>query len=362
MRYRSLIVMLAVACVALLGAGLAWAQDAPVDATEVVTDTAAAAEPSPTPEIPSAASIAEKVVEDLAGKQTTLFAWYPDNWGQGGLYFLLGLAGALVTVYLFLGEMLPSMGGQVEYERTRITLEHYVEQREELINKRNEVALGRADEGLHADSLDKLSKDLNDITELLEKRLRSERWRLFALGFPIYLVLGGFFSAAFASNFLEALVIGFGWTLIADRLGLQRKDAQLQILRESDVNKLKNRVKDLQADRERVESDRDEARRQFEAQSDMVKQSAQVLERYAQVNQIFEETRAQKLKTEADLLRIQEAAGRLPDQINPYTAQLERLQARDPAAPDQPTQAEQLVAATEERIQNLLDLIDRSVS
>ncbi len=248
MNYRSLIVVLAVACVMLLGVGAAWAQDVPVQATEAMTNTATIAT-EPTPGIPSAATIADQVVEGLAGKQTVLFAWYPDNWGQGLLYFVLGLAGALVTVYLFLGEMLPSMGGQVEYERIRLALERYVERREEMLKLRNDAVQGRAEREYDLVALNELSDDLHEMAELLEKRLRSERWRLFALGFPIYLVLGGFFAAGLATNFMEAIIIGFGWTLIADRLGMERQNAQLQVIREKRVNELQNTIKELEADR-----------------------------------------------------------------------------------------------------------------
>ncbi len=338
MRSRKMAVVLAWAWLLVLTPAVARAAEPAPAAAEPITATNVTS-----PTIVTASQIADQVVSDLAGRQTELFAWYPDNWGQGGIYFLLGMAGALVTVYLFLGEMLPSMGGQVEYERTRVTLEHYLEQREELINLRNDVALGQADDDVNSAVLDRLSDDLNGITELLETRLRSERWRLFFLGFPIYLVLGGFFAAAVATNFLEALVIGFGWTLIADRLGLERKNAQLQVLREKQVNELKDQIKEYQADLRQAEKERDMKQDELESNSEKLDQSARLLDQYAQ-------EKVAKQRAEANLRMIQQAAAVLPDKLDPLLEQVRQVSAT------------QVADEFEKPINELLDVINHSLS
>ena len=70
---------------------------------------------------------------------------------------------------------------------------------------------------------DGLLASLNATIERMEGEVSRERWRLFLLGFPIYLLLGGFFAAAFAQNFIQAVAVGFGWTAVADRFGLQKE-------------------------------------------------------------------------------------------------------------------------------------------
>jgi hypothetical protein len=275
-------VVLTLACLVLLGAGGAGADEPPGDVSEPVTSTREI-----TPTIPTADQIANQVIKDLAGKPTVLFYWYPDDWGEGGLFFLLGLAGALVTVYLFVGEMLPAMGGRAEYERTRVALDYFVERRNEIIRLRDDVLQGRKEVGkpltdvaqrqaerqLHLTALNELSDDLQKVTELLEGRLRSERWRLFAVGFPIYLVLGGFFAAAFAQSFLEAVIIGFGWTIVADRLGMKRQEQELELIREK-------RVVEINAERKHLETEVAAMADQLQVSADEVDNMTRNINRY----------------------------------------------------------------------------------
>ncbi|MEJ2210069.1 MAG: hypothetical protein P8129_13660 [Anaerolineae bacterium] len=348
MNKRSLVVVLAVACVALLSVGSAWAQTPPTEAP-----TAAAITPTPTPQIPSPSAIADAVVEDLGGKEAVLFAWYPDDWGQGALLFVLGLAGALVTVYLFVGEMLPSMGGQAEYERLRVTLAHYVERREEIIEMRNNLVLGEEDQALSLEALSTLSRDLQEMTELLERRLRSERWRLFAIGFPIYLVLGGLFAAAFASNLLEAIVIGFGWTLIADRLGLERKNAQLQEIRAQEINELKNEAQEAKAKADvRIAG----YQAKLESKEEAIKQSSQQLMELATVREHLEDLVREANEYKGSLDTIQNVAGLMAKRLDD---DLDTL--RDLSQPLDPTDAERIANEIETEVGQLLTIIQESL-
>ncbi|MGI8519013.1 MAG: hypothetical protein ACR2MC_00130 [Actinomycetota bacterium] len=154
----------------------------------------------------------------------------------------LGLMGALVTIYLFLGESLPSMGGKAEYESLRLELEDFKERRDKTLRAREKFARGEADD-TPEDQLraqDELSADYNATITRLESQLARERWRLYLIGFPVYLVLGAAFAVLFASNTLQAILVGFGWTALADRIGLKRelevkrekKDRQIQELEE----------------------------------------------------------------------------------------------------------------------------------
>ena len=159
---------------------------------------------------------------------------FSQNWETGLARFVLGLIGALFTVYLFLGEFLPSMGGKAEYEVKRQELEDQKKRRDaavknqerlgEALGSRNNFGTGEVQViRTRIRASDGLIKEYDHAIDNLEREISAERWRLFLVGFPMYILLGGFFASAFAVNALQALVIGFGWTAVADRIGLQKQ-------------------------------------------------------------------------------------------------------------------------------------------
>lgn len=165
-----------------------------------------------------------------------IFPWahggFGKNWFEGLLRFVLGVVGGLVTTYLFIGDFLPSMGGRVEYDLLSSQLDDLRTRRNETMTLLERYVKGDTDvsqERLLAG--DRLTDDFDQALQRLETQVNKERWRLFLIGFPIYVLLGGFFATAFATNQFQALLIGFGWTAVADRIGLgkqleQRKSAK----------------------------------------------------------------------------------------------------------------------------------------
>ena len=162
---------------------------------------------------------------------------------------ILLLIGALITVYLFLGEFLPSTGGKVNYEHLRLELEDKKKQRDSKMVERQ--ALGQKLNGLtqldpqHAAALEAQVAESNTALEtynrqieFLAKEVARERWHLFMMGLPIYLVLGGFFASAFAVNYLQAIVVGFGWTAVADRIGLKKEAAEKSRLTKEHIDQI----------------------------------------------------------------------------------------------------------------------------
>lgn len=84
-----------------------------------------------------------------------------------------------------------------------------------------------------ARALDTLTRDFDQAIQRLGRDVAGERWRLFLIGFPMDVLLGGFFATALTVNAVQALAIGFGWTALADRIGLQRAlDVKKQLTRE----------------------------------------------------------------------------------------------------------------------------------
>jgi hypothetical protein len=134
------------------------------------------------------------------------------------------------------------MGGKTEYRLTKIELEEFKKQRKDALDARERFATGRNEPSFTMDHLmaeEKITDHLNQTIENLEKRLWRERWRLFMLGFPMYVLLGGFFALAFATNMLQALLVGFSWTAIAEYVGLQKEQAVERAIRDKEIDKLK---------------------------------------------------------------------------------------------------------------------------
>jgi hypothetical protein len=50
------------------------------------------------------------------------------------------------------------------------------------------------------------------------------------------------FAVLFASNALQAILVGFGWTAVADRIGLKRELDEKSRQREEQINKLTERA------------------------------------------------------------------------------------------------------------------------
>jgi hypothetical protein len=180
----------------------------------------------------------------IAEVSDVLFPWidsggFDANWGEGVGFMALGIVGALVTIYLFLGGFLPSMGGKAEYEATRLEIGDLAKRRDKQITLRELHTRGEA--GVSAERLeeaDKLTDDLGAIIEAKEARAAKLRRELLAIGFPLYVVLGGVFAVLFASNALQAILVGFGWTAVADRIGLKRELDEKSRQREDEINKL----------------------------------------------------------------------------------------------------------------------------
>jgi hypothetical protein len=116
-------------------------------------------------------------------------------------------------------------------------LETYRSLRDRSLASRERLVRGEVQspiqDGLAAE--ERLSIDYQNLVAFLEKRVSRERWRLFLIGFPLYVILGGFFAVAVAQTPLQALGVGFGWTVVSDRFGLKRELAARRDIREKAV-------------------------------------------------------------------------------------------------------------------------------
>ena len=216
----------------------------------------------------------------IAEVSDVLFPWIESggldaNWGEGLGFAALGIVGALVTIYLFLGGFLPSMGGKAEYEATRLELQDLAKRREKQIGLRELYTRGQV--GVSPERLreaDKLTDDLGDIIEAKEARAAKLRRELIAIGFPLYILLGGVFALLFASNALQAILVGFGWTAVADRIGLRRELDEKSRQREEEINKLTDRAEAAEMLRQELATTKDALRKTTEELASAVTRAA----------------------------------------------------------------------------------------
>ncbi len=207
-----------------------------------------------------------------------IFPWaqggFAKHWGDGLVRFLLGVAGALVTAYLFLGDFLPSMGGKVDYDLQRGILDDLKKRKEKtLALLESYVQGGEAVPPERLEAAEQLSKDFETTITRMEASIAKDRWRLFRLGFPVYILLGGFFATAFATNLLQAILIGFGWTAVADRIGLNRELDARKAIKDDKVDTLEKQALEFQ--RKLIEAN---ARvREAEAQKELATRAAAML-------------------------------------------------------------------------------------
>lgn len=161
------------------------------------------------------------------------------NIGEGIAFFALGLVGALVTIYLFLGEWLPSMGGKAEYETLQIEVEDLEDRRNVLMALREDFTGGAGElSDEQRDEAKNLSEEIG--AEIGTKTARADALhrRILAQGLILYAFLGGAFAVLFAETLVQGMLIGFGWTAIADRFGLKREEAAKAGRRDQEIGKL----------------------------------------------------------------------------------------------------------------------------
>jgi hypothetical protein len=174
----------------------------------------------------------------------TLFPWadltggIDANWKVGLARFVLGLMGALVTVYTLNGELLPAMGGRTRIRAAETELEEVKRQCDVAVARRTQLA--REDpSSAEVGVLERLTTDLDAQAARLSGDITSERRRALAIGIPLYVLLGGFFACALATTRAQAIAVGFGWTASLQSVGLRREKEAVKTEASGEVVALK---------------------------------------------------------------------------------------------------------------------------
>jgi hypothetical protein len=183
----------------------------------LITNVAFAQGPEPTPE-------PIKVIDLFTWATTT-----PPDWGRGALFAVLGLVGALVTIFSLIGGAVPTTAGQAKIDADTERLEMFYRRLEELINASPPDAA----------AIEAVERAVNNLRD----DLWAERWRQFGIAAFLYAVLGAFFSAMLAKDLLQALFIGAGWTGLLGTLGLKNDYATRKAFKDAALEKTLEWVK-----------------------------------------------------------------------------------------------------------------------
>lgn len=174
-----------------------------------------------------------------------LFAWArsnPVNWAQGFIFAALGLVGGLITIFTLIGGAIPGTVGQVQIEATQEQLDRLSQKLENLVNSKS----------VDAGAINAVEQVVNNLRD----DLRAERWRQFFIAAVLYALLAAFFATALATNLIQAIVIGAGWTGFLGSLGLKRDFEKRKEIKDEALNstiptiqwaeEIDNRLKELE--------------------------------------------------------------------------------------------------------------------
>lgn len=184
--------------------------------------------------------IAQAPTQDIEPKDPAIwFSWYfattPD-WKQGGVLLLLGFVGSLVTIFGFIGGSIPGIAGQVKIDKDEATLELLTKNLEQLIV----TNVGDPQNGNAA-----LISAVQETVNNLRDDLRQERWRQFFIASVLYSFLGAMFATMLADDFLEAIVVGAGWTALIGTLGLKKDYAERKAIKDESSKESQEVIKEL---------------------------------------------------------------------------------------------------------------------
>jgi hypothetical protein len=174
-----------------------------------------------------------------------IFPWvtsggFEENWDQGLLFAGLGFVGALVLLFLSFGDFLPSMGGKAEYLARKAELDELVRRRADQFALREKYITGDPGTTPEREAASAtLTDDLETAVQQKQQEVSHERNRMLWTGMAMYALLGAAFAVLFGANALQAILIGFGWTAVAERIGLKSELDELAAERKETIEELR---------------------------------------------------------------------------------------------------------------------------
>jgi hypothetical protein len=169
---------------------------------------------------------------------------FGDNFGEGIAFVVVGLIGSMVTAYYAAGGFLPSTGGKAEYDALMLEHDDLRERYGELSAVVESFAVGDAEVSAERrEAALKSAEALSRRMDSVSADARALKRSILARSLPFYLLIGPAFAVLFAENLAQALIIGFAWTLLAERFGLKNEQEAKDRMRRDDIAKLEEEAR-----------------------------------------------------------------------------------------------------------------------
>ncbi len=226
--------------------------------------------------------------------KTEVLQWFPGEPTTGLLLFFLGVFGALVTIYFYKeGDLFPAMGSAARIKSHEIAISQLKKRVDELRTRWDaeikdlNAMIEQYDKGDKVDVLEKkiegqkvqieeIAKRVRQLEEDLgskERLIDSERKSVLTTGMIFYVFLGGMFATVLGKDFLQAIIIGAGWTSFVSVLGLKKEQQTIRELREEaeegrseGQEKLQNIIDDAQKKINLLQSELDQVPKKLKDQ------------------------------------------------------------------------------------------------
>ncbi|MGB8010806.1 MAG: hypothetical protein WCF68_04280, partial [Terriglobales bacterium] len=212
----------------------------------------------------------KKKPEATAAHQPEILSWliedeenlpFKNKLAYGGLLFLLGAVGAMITAFYSIGDALPGIGGSglVEPQEARMAaLENAVKTTEtNLAEIQEKLKTGDANANANVDprfvdNLKYVGSQYIDEIKLYEKhaaRLRdlvnNNKWRIWSYGMPMYIIIGGATSMLFARDWMQALLFGASWAGVFSTIGLKGTVSQKSLAAANQEDKARAEIQKI---------------------------------------------------------------------------------------------------------------------
>jgi hypothetical protein len=186
---------------------------------------------------------------------------FGDNVGEGIAFVVVGLIGSMITAYYAAGGFLPSTGGKADYDALMLEHDDLRERHDELSAVVESFAVGDAE--VSAERREAALKSAKAVARRMDSvaaDAKALKRSILARSLPFYLLIGPAFAVLFAENLAQALIIGFAWTLLAERFGLKNEQEAKDRMRRDDIAKLEDEAKKSERHRNEAAEARADAR------------------------------------------------------------------------------------------------------
>jgi hypothetical protein len=212
---------------------------------------------------------------DKSGGDSTILSWMGKKdlplqpiWAYAALLFLLGAVGGMITAFYSVGQALPGIGGgglidpevarmQAFEDAVKLCSSDLVEIQAKLKN------CGQTEDPKCVQNLQFVAAQYIDQIKMYEEhvaRLRdlvnANRWKIWAYGMPMYVMIGGVTSLLFAKDWVQALLFGYSWSGVVSAIGLKGAATQKEAVVQDKAQQLTNEIERLKQQVDKTEQEK----------------------------------------------------------------------------------------------------------